>query len=369
VHIGVPRERRAEEYRVGLTPAGVQLLTAGGHVCSVEHEAGRGAGFPDVDYQAAGGRIVYSAEEAYGRADLVVKVGPLTDEEASWLRDGSVVMGFLHLLAGKPITVQALLAKRVTAIAYELIQNEDGSLPVLKPLSQIAGRMAPQIAARLLQNNFGGHGILLHGVPGVPPAEIVIVGAGTVGSEAARAFIQVGASVHLLDQHLSRLQHLDEFYGTGSRPTMMVSHEFNIRKTARFADVLIGAVHVPGQRAPIVITRDVLRMMRPRSIVLDISIDQGGCVETSRPTTHRAPTFVEENIIHYCVPNMTSAVARTATHAFNNAAWPFVRRLAADGLEPTLAAIPAFRRAVATREGRVLHPALATALGTSGESR
>jgi alanine dehydrogenase len=366
VHVGIPRERRTEEYRVGLTPAGVQLLTAGGHACSVEHDAGRGAGFPDVDYQAAGGTIVYTPEEAYGRADLVVKVGPLTDEEALWLRDGSAVMGFLHLLAGKPVTVRTLLAKRVTAIAYELIQNEDGSLPVLKPLSQIAGRMAPQIAARLLQNNFGGHGILLHGVPGVPPAEIVIVGAGTVGSEAARAFIQVGASVRLLDQHLSRLQYLDQFYGTGSRPTMMVSHQFNIGKTARFADVLIGAVHVPGQRAPVVITRDVLRIMRPRSIVLDISIDQGGCVETSRPTTHRDPTFVEENIIHYCVPNMTSAVARTATHAFNNAAWPFVRHVATYGLDATLAGIPAFRRAVATHEGRVLHPALATLLGTSG---
>jgi alanine dehydrogenase len=363
MHIGVPRERRVEEYRVGLTPAGVELLTAGGHICSVEHDAGKGAGFSDVDFQKAGGRIVYSSEEAYGRADLVVKVSPLTNEEAPWLREGSIVMAFLHLTAGKPDTVQTLLAKKVTAISYELIQQDDGSLPVLIPLSQVAGRMAPQIAATLLQNHHGGNGILLGGVPGVPPAEVVIVGAGTFGADATRAFLWAGASVYLLDHNLARLQQLDLLYGAGRRPVMMVSHDFNIRKAAKFADVLVGAVHVPGVRAPVVITRDMLKTMKPRSVVMDISIDQGGCVETSRPTTHRNPTFVEEDIIHYCVPNMTSIVARTATHAFNNAAWPFMRYLAEHGLDKTLAAMPPLVRGVATHAGHVVNPALAEHLG------
>ena len=363
MHIGVPRERRIEEYRVGLTPAGVELLSAAGHVCSVEHDAGRGAGFSDVNYQKAGARIVYSSEEAYGRADLVFKVTPLTSEESAWLNEGSILMGFLHLAAGKPDTVQALLAKKVTAIAYEIIQLDDGSLPVLIPLSQVAGRMAPQIAATLLQNHHGGNGILLGGVAGVPPAEVVIIGAGTFGAAAAQAFLETGASVYLLDQNLARLQHLDEIYGGGRRPVMMVSHDFNIRKVARFADVLVGAVLVPGVRAPIVVTREMVKAMKPRSVILDISIDQGGCVETSRPTTHRSPTFVEENIVHYCVPNMTSVVARTATHAFNNAAWPFMQAVAAKGLDATLAAMPALQRGVATHRGHVVNPMLAAQLG------
>lgn len=368
MHIGVPRERRPDDYRVGLTPAGVELLTAAGHTCSVEHDAGRGAGFSDVDYEKAGGRIVYSPEEAYGRADLVVKVAPLTAEELPWVREDSILMGFLHLAAGKPDTVQTLLAKRVTAIAYETIQDDDGVLPVLRPLSQVAGRMAPQIAATLLQNDHGGNGILLGGVPGVPPAEVVIIGAGTFGAAAAQAFLEAGASVHLLDKNLRRLQDLDALYGSGRKPVLMVSHDFNIRKVVKFADVLVGAVLVPGARAPIVVTREMVRSMKRRSVVLDISIDQGGCIETSRPTTHRDPTFVEEQVIHYCVPNMTSVVARTATHAFNNAAWPFMREIAEHGLERALAALPALRRGVATHRGHVVHPALAAHLGVRAVS-
>ncbi len=363
MHIGIPRERRPDDYRVGLTPAGVALLAAAGHACSVEHDAGRGAGFSDVDYERAGGRIVYSAEEAYGRADLVLKVSPLTPEELPWVREDSILMGFLHLAAGRPDTVQTLLAKRVTAIAYETIQDDDGALPVLIPLSQVAGRMAPQIAARLLQNDHGGNGILLGGVPGVPPAEVVIIGAGTFGAAAAQAFLEAGASVYLLDRNLRRLQHLDALYGAGRKPVLMVSHDFNVRKVVKFADVLVTAVLVPGARAPVVVTREMVRSMKPRSVILDVSIDQGGAVETSRPTTHRNPTFVDEQVIHYCVPNMTSVVARTATHAFNNAAWPFVREIAERGLAEALAALPALRRGVATHRGQVVHPALAAHLG------
>ncbi len=363
MHIGVPRERHVDEHRVGLTPAGVELLTGAGHACSVEKDAGRGAGFSNVDYERAGGRIVDSNEEAHGRADLVFRVGPVTDEEAAWLRPGSIVAGFLHLATGRRSIVETLLQKRITAIAYETIQQDDGALPVLTPLSLVAGAMVPQVAARLLQNDHGGKGILLGGVPGVPPAEVVIIGAGTVGLAATRAFLGIGATVYLLDRDLARLQHVDELFAGGRRPIMMVSHPFNIRKTARFADVLVGAVLVPGARSPIVVSRDMVKAMKPRSVVIDVSIDQGGCVETSRPTTHRDPAFVEEGMIHYCIPNMTSVVARTATHAFNNAMWPLMWEVARRGLDEALTRHPALKRGVATHAGHVANAALAAHLG------
>jgi alanine dehydrogenase len=362
MHIGVPRERHVDEHRVGLTPAGVELLTAAGHVCSVESDAGRGAGFSNIDYERAGGRIVYSTEEAHGRADLVFRVGLVTEEEAAWLQPGAIVAGFLHLAARRRTVVEAFLEKRITAIAYETIQD-DGALPVLMPLSQVAGRMVPQVAAWLLQNDRGGKGILLGGVPGVPPAEVVIIGAGTVGAAAARAFLGIGATVYLLDRDLARLQHIDETCAGGRRPIMMVSHPFNIRKTVRFADVLVGAVLVPGARTPVVVTREMVKSMKPRSVILDVAIDQGGCVETSRPTTHRDPTFVEEGMIHYCVPNMTSVVARTATHALNNAMWPFMWEIARLGLDEALNRMPALKRGVATHASHVVNAALAAHLG------
>jgi alanine dehydrogenase len=354
--IGIPRERRESEYRVGLTPIGVQLLTAEGHTCYVERGAGLGAGFSDRDYELAGGKIVYSTQEAYGRADLVLKLARPTAEEVDWLREGQAVMGFLHLAAARRSRVEDLLQKRITAIGYEMIQLDDGSLPVLMPMSQAAGRMTVQVAASLLQNDRGGKGILLSGVPGVPPAEVVIIGAGVLGSYAARAFLGIGASVYVLDHDLLRLQKIEaELHG---HLVTMVSHEFNLRKVVKFADVLLGAILVPGARTPIVITRDMVRSMKPRSVIMDLSIDQGGCVETSRPTTHRTPTFVDENVIHYCVPNMTSVTARTATHAFNNAAWPYIQAIARKGLAAALADDPALMRGVNTRDGQLVNPSL-----------
>jgi alanine dehydrogenase len=367
MNIGVPRERRAEEYRVGLTPAGVELLTSSGHVCSIEKDAGRGAGFADIEYEKAGWRIVYSGEEAYGRADLVVKVSKPTKEEAEWLRHGSTLMGFMHLAAGRRNRVDALLDKQVTAIAYETIQCDDGSLPVLSALSHMGGLMTPQVAATLLQNNKGGKGILLSGVPGVPPAEVAILGAGTFGTAAARAFLGLGASVYVLDQDLGHLQKLEEKLRLGSHLVTMVAHATNIRKVAAFADVLIGAIHVPGTRSAIVVTREMVKGMKPRSVIMDIAIDQGGCVETSRPTTHRDPTFIEENIIHYCVPNMTSVVARSATYALTNAAWPFIAEIADHGFGDALTSLPALRRGVATHNGHVVNPMLAAHLGVREE--
>ena len=356
--IGIPRERRESEYRVGLTPIGVQLLTAEGHAVYVERGAGLGAGFSDRDYEQAGARIVYQPQEAYGRADLVLKVARPTSEECDWLREGQTVMGLLHLAAARRSRVEALVEKGVTAIGYEMIQNDDGSLPVLIPLSQTAGRMLVQVAGSLLQNDQGGKGVLLSGVPGVPPAEVVIIGAGTLGTHAARAFLGVGATVYILDRDLQRLQQVDA--ALQGQAITMVSHEFNLSKTVKFADVVIGAVLVPGQRAPVVVTRAMVRGMKARSVIIDMSIDQGGCVETSRPTTHRSPTFMDEGVIHCCVPNMPSVVARTATHAFNNAAWPYIQAITRMGLPAALAAYPALARGVTMRDGRITNAALLT---------
>lgn len=351
MNIGIPAERRQHEFRVGLTPAGAKLLASEGHKTYVERGAGIGSGFDDSDYERAGATIVYSGEEAYGRADLVLCVARPTAGELDWLVEGQAIMGFLHLPAAHPAKIEALLKKKITAIAYEQIQTDDGSLPVLKPLSQIGGRMAAQIAAGLLQNNAGGKGVLLGGVPGVPPANVVIIGAGTVGTNAVRAFLGLGAHVFVLDKDLARLQMVDEL--SQGRVVTMISHAFNVARVCEFADVLVGAVLIPGQRAPIVVTREMVKRMRPRSVILDISIDDGGCVETSRPTTHADPTFVEEGVIHYCVPNIPGVVARTSTHAYQNAAWPYCHAVASLGVEKAIASDPALARAVNTHAGEV----------------
>ncbi len=364
MNIGVPRERRTMDYRVGLTPAGIELLTQEGHTCYVEHEAGLGAGFSDYDYERVGARIVYTADEVFGRADLLLKVARVTDEEIDLVPENQILTGFLHLASARRAKVTKLLDKNITAVAYETIQREDGVLPVLTPISQAGGRMIAQVGANLLQNDHGGKGILVGGVPGVPPAEVVILGGGTAGTAAARAFLGLGASVCILDKDLDRLQEIDElFHG---RVITMVSHNFNIAKVVRFADILVGAVLVPGERAPILVTRDMVRSMRPRSVIIDASIDQGGCVETSRPTTHASPTFVEEGILHYCVPNMSGVIGRTATHAFNNAAWPYIQQIVRLGVEEAIKRDPALARGIATRNGEILNPAL-KAIYESGE--
>lgn len=356
MNIGIPRERRPDENRVGLTPAGVQLLVADGHHCYVEQGAGWGAGFGDEELERAGAHIVYSGEEAYGRADLVVKVARPTAEELHWLRGEQTVLAFWHLASASTDNLEHLVKRKVTAIAYETIQAEDGSLPVLRSMSQIAGRMSAHVAASLLQNDCGGKGILLGGVPGVPPAQVVILGAGVVGTHAARAFLGLGATVYVLDHDLSRLEHLT---GQCGQVITLVSHAFNIHKVISFADVLVGAVLVPGMRAPCLVSRPLVRAMRPRSLILDIAIDQGGCVETSRPTTHETPTYVEENILHYCVPNMPGVLGRTATHALNNAAWPFVQLIATAGSAEAIARNPALARGVATQNGQIVARPLA----------
>ena len=365
--IGIPRERRDLERRVGLTPYGVDLLTRAGHTCYVEKEAGLGAGFTDYHYEKAGGHIVYSGEEVYGRADMVLKAVRPTSEELDWLREGQILCGFLHLAAARRETVRTLLEKKITAIAYETIEEDDGTLPVLRTMSEVAGRMAPQLAATFLQSDHGGRGVLLSGVPGIPPARVAVLGAGVLGTNAARTFLGMGANVFVLDRNLAKLYQIDEqFQG---RITTMISYPFNIARVARFAEVLIGAVLMPGARAPIIVTREMVRSMKKGAVIMDFSIDQGGCVETSRLTTLRDPTFTEEGVVHFCVPNVPGAVPRTATHAFNNAVWAHLRHVAEVELEQALEEMPDLARGVATKDGKVVNKALAAAYyaGTGGE--
>lgn len=350
MNIGIPRERRSFEYRVGLSPAYVTMLSRQGHTIYVEHDAGLGAGFVDNEYEQAGARIAYSPHEVFGRADLLLKVSRPVVEEISWLRPGSTVAGLLHLGSARQDKVTALLQNQVTAIAYEQITLPSGEAPIRKPLSEIGGILAAQIGARLLQNNAGGKGILIGGVPGVPPAEVAIIGAGIAGSHAALAFRGMNAHLTVLDTDLGALKTIyDRFPGV----VTMVSTPVNVAKVCSFADIVVGAILVPGERPPIVISRDMIQRMKPRSIVMDISIDEGGCVETSRPTTHEHPTFIEEGIIHYCVPNMPSIVARTATHAYLNAAFPYILEMANKGVARAIAENPSIQRGVATLDGEV----------------
>ncbi|MBK9926405.1 MAG: alanine dehydrogenase [Anaerolineales bacterium] len=352
MNIGIPKETRPFEYRVGLSPAGVEMLVQHGHPVYVEHEAGVGAGFSDQEYESAGARISYSSDEVFARADMLLKVARPTKSELDWLRPGTIVAGLLHLASSRRDKVDVLLEKKVTSIAYEQIQLADGSLPVLRPFSEIGGSMAPTIAARLLQNNRGGNGILLGGIPGVPPAEVVILGSGVVARYAAKAFVGLGAQVTVIGAQLSSLQKLHE-----DIPGIVTkfSTKRNIEKSTAYADVVVGAVLITGQRSPIVVTREMVQNMKPRSVIIDVSIDQGGCFETSRPTTHELPTYVEEGVIHYCVPNMPSVVARTATHAFVNAAVPYILEIANKGVDAAIAADPALELGVNTHNGKLVH--------------
>jgi alanine dehydrogenase len=351
--IGVPKERRTFEYRVGLTPALSQILTQAGHTVFIEHDAGLGAGFTDQDFISSGAKIAYSPMEIFGRADLLLKVSRPLLEEIEWLRPGATIAGLLHMTSARQDKIQAMIQGKQTVIAYEQIQLNDGSLPVLKPMSQIGGRLAAQIGARLLQNNSGGKGILLGGIAGVPPAEVAVIGAGTVGTCAAIGFYRMGAHVTVLDTNLAALQRI---YEKVNGLVTMISNQHNITRVCQYADVIVGAILVPGEKPPIVITREQVKMMKPRSVLMDISIDEGGCFETSRPTTHEHSYYVEEGIIHYCVPNIPSVVARTATYAFLNAAFPYILEIANLGVEEAIRKDSALERAVIIKDGKLIHP-------------
>lgn len=348
MNIGIPKESRPSEYRVGLSPAGVQSLTNRGHNSYVEHDAGLHVGFSDQDYENAGAHIVYSAHEAFGRADFILKVTRPQEEELEMVSPGSIIGGALHLPSASQNKIDYLLKNKITTIAYEQIQREDGSRPVLNIMSEIGGRLIPQIAANLMQNNQGGKGILLGGVTGIPPAEVVIIGAGVFGYAAARSFFALGSQLTVLDTDVKALQHIQNHF---PQIVTMFATKTNIKRTCAYADVVITAAAIPGQLAPKLISREILKTMKRRALILDASIDQGGCLETSRPTTHDNPTFVEEGVIHYCVPNMSSVIARTATHAFSNASIPFIIEIAEKGIERAIAENPAIARAINTHQG------------------
>jgi alanine dehydrogenase len=350
--IGIPKERRAFEYRVGLFPAGVKMLTQLGHTCYVEHDAGLGAGFSDQEYIQAGAKIAYTPHEVFGRADLLLKVARPTLEELEWLQPESTLAGLLHLGSARQDKIDKLIEKDITAISYELITLPDGTYPVRKPLSQIGGILAAQIGARLLQNNEGGKGVLMGGMPGVPPAEVVIIGAGMAGTCAAKGFVGMGAHITVLDTNLNALEVIHD---TIPCAVTMVSNLVNLERACAYADIVVGAILVHGEHPPIVVTREMVKAMKPRSVVMDISIDEGGCMETSRPTTNEKPTFIEEGVIHYCVPNMPSVVARTSTYAFLNAALPFITELVTKGINRAIAENPAIESGVSTYQGKVRH--------------
>jgi alanine dehydrogenase len=351
MNFGVLKEVREFEQRVGLTPAGVYALAQAGHTVFVERDAGAAASFDDNEYRAVGARVVYSAEEVWGRAEVIAKVARLTEREYPHLQAGQTLLSFLHFAVASRDLAEALRLAELTAIAYETIQSDEGTLPVLTPLSRVAGHHAPVIAGELLESTHCGRGILLSGMTGVPPAAVVILGGGNLGLSALRAFVGMGAQVTILDTRADRLEEITELYS--GRVTTLFSTPYNIQRVLKFADVVVGAVLVPGQRAPVLITREMLRTMRRRAVLIDFAIDQGGCAETSRPTTHDNPTFIAENVVHYCVPNVTARIARTASHVLTNAALPYLLAIGAQGVETALATDSALRRGVQVLKGKI----------------
>ncbi len=358
MRIGVPKEIKVHEYRVGLTPDSVSELSAEGHSVLVETGAGAGIGFLDSHYEAAGARVV-SVDEVFG-ADLVVKVKEPQLAECARLREGQVLFTYLHLAADRP-QAEALMSSGVTAVAYETVTAPDGGLPLLSPMSEVAGRMSIQVGACALQKASGGRGVLLGGVPGVAPGKVVILGGGVAGSHAAAMALGLQADVTILDRSVSRLNWLaDRFQG---RARTVMSNRETLNAHVLEADLVIGAVLIPGAAAPRLVTRDMVRQMVDGAALVDISIDQGGCFETSRPTTHTEPTFIEHGVVHYCVTNMPGAVARTSTLALNNVTLPYVAALARLGWQRALAADEHFAAGLNVHLGKIRHPGVAQALG------
>ncbi len=353
---GVPKElsegKDTPEMRVGISPMGAQELIHHGATVYVESKAGEGAGFTDENYIKAGANIVYSKEEAYRRADVVLKVRRPQPEEFSFINDGQVITGFMHLITSPREFIEIVKEKKITLIGYEIIQKDDGTLPIVIPMSEIAGKLSVQIAARLLESREGGRGILLGGIAGIPPAEVIVLGGGTLGCSAARSFSGIGANVYALDLDREKLDRLTLHAG-GTRITTMFSTRHNIEKLVKFADVLIGAVQVPRKRAPILITKEMVKTMRRGSVFIDFSIDQGGCSETSKIAPLGKFVYTVDNVIHFCMPNATTLVARTATHTLTAGAIPFLRIIIELGIERALRENSALARGIYAEKGEI----------------
>ncbi len=348
--IGLPKEIKDNESRVGLVPSGVHALVQDGHKVIVQKSAGDGSGFCDSEYQTAGAEIVGSAAEVYGKAEMIVKVKEPVGPEYGMLREGQLLFTYLHL-APAPELTQMLVDRKVTGIAYETIRLANGSLPLLTPMSEVAGRMSIQVGAYYLQKPNGGRGELLGGVPGVPPANVVIVGGGTVGTNAAKMAIGLGARVTILDLDADRLRYLDDIFF--SQIETLMSNPFNIEDSVSKADLLVGAVLIFGAEAPKLITRKMVSNMKKGAVIVDVAVDQGGCIETTKPTTHSNPTFVIDGVVHYCVANMPGAVPRTSTFALTNVTLPYARRLAGLGFRDAIRRDPALKQGVNTYNGHI----------------
>jgi alanine dehydrogenase len=356
--IGLPKEVKDSENRVGLTAGAVRMLTGRGHTVLVQTGAGDGSAIGDEEYIAAGAQIVPTAADAWG-AQMVVKVKEPVAAEYGFLRSDLLLFTYLHLAADRPLT-ERLLAAGTTAVAYETVQSGDGRLPLLMPMSEVAGRMATQVGAAYLQRNNGGRGVLLGGVPGVAPGRVAVLGGGVVGTNAAKMAIGLGAHVTVLDLSHNRLQYLDDVF-RGQLETR-TSNEANIKEAVFAADLVIGAVLIPGGRAPWLVTRDMLPEMKKASVIVDVSVDQGGCVETSHPTTHSNPTFEIDGVVHYCVANMPGAVPRTSTFALTNQTVPYALQLADQGLDAIRKSIP-LQHGLNTHAGQLTYEAVAQAFG------
>ena len=363
--IGVPKEIKVHEYRVGLTPAGVRELKAHGHEVIVQASAGVGIGIADSAYTAAGASLVDTAAEIFARAEMVVKVKEPQAAECAMLREGQVLFTYLHL-APDPEQTKALVASGCVAIAYETVSDGRGGLPLLAPMSEVAGRMSIQAGAHAMEKAQGGNGVLLGGVPGVAPGDVVVIGGGVVGYNAARIAVGMGAKVTIFDRSLPRLAWLDTAFD--GRLTTLYSTVDALETAVTQADLVIGAVLVPGAAAPKLVTRAMLKEMKPGTVIVDVAIDQGGCFETSRATTHQNPTYVEEGIVHYCVANMPGGVARTSTFALTNATLPFVLALADKGYKRALLDDPNLREGLNVHLGQVTYKAVAEALGCEYQS-
>ena len=359
--IGVPREVHRHEHRVGLTPFAVSRLVQHGHAVCVETRAGEEAHFHDRDYERSGAQIVYTAEEAYRRADLVCRVGTVGADELDLLRPGSIVCGFQHLAVAPRDVITRLIDLGTTLISYELIRTDGEARPVLVPFSEMGGRLAIQLAAHYLQIEAGGRGVLLGNLPGVPPPTVLILGAGGVGRSAARLALAMGAHVIVLDEDLEKLAALTRC--VGDQVVTALAAEERLAQYTPIADVVIGAVLIPGERAPFLVTEKMVRSMKKGSVIVDVSIDQGGCVETSRPTTLEDPTFEVHGVVHYCVPNMTASIARTASRALAHAALPYLLELAGKGLDRALAENGGLAAGTSLFRGRVVQSTLGHALG------
>jgi alanine dehydrogenase len=354
--VGIPRSRSVDELRVGLPPRAVKNLVSRGRTVLVERKAGLGSGFSDTQYEQAGARVVHSLEEIYGRSDVIVNINAPTPAEYDLIREEQTIMAVMHLAVADPRLVEILLERRCTAVDFVTISNDEGHLPVLRALSQIAGRMVPQIASRYLQTDHGGLGILLGGAPAVPPAEVVIIGAGTVGRNAVRACVGVGARVTLLDTNHDRISEID--WAFPGQVTTFRANEATLRKVLSYADVVVGAILIPGARTPHLVTKEMVGLLREKSLIIDISVDQGGCFETSRPTRLSDPTYVIDGIVHYCVPNLTSLVARSATYALANETLPYVCAASEGSLSDALENQPLLGSGINIMSGQVTHPGL-----------